>query len=460
LISSTRVKLSAMTEADVSKEYLETLNDIEYMKYSRNATFIHTIESQNQYITDFKLSNHLLFSIKDAGNERMLGSINCYIDFSRMELDLGFLIFKNHRGKGYASEALGLLIPYLQSQFPGMTAVIGSNKDNLAMHEVAKKLGFQLEDSSSINSKQNVRFLRRFPRLDFESVPSVPDFVLNAKRIGVVANDAGGAEQISWLMRYLQQKVLAYVDGPAKQIFRNAQLPFDEVDHLSEIMKCDLIITGSGWMSTLEVDAIRESKLSGIPCLTVLDHWVNYLERFGEDDNGKPQILAVTNSVALRMAHEKFPELTVWLLPDFQISHYREALAKVETSPACVLIVLEPILKSDSEFSANHEIYKSIFKSAALLKDAKGLRSVLVRRHPSQIDNPVLLDELRGLVGEFEISEKPTLLEDLERSEAVLGLNSYALYISAMCGFETYSFFAGAQGHWTNNFPEIMQPEP
>ena len=455
MIGSSRIILGDLLSSDVSEEYLETLNDSEYMKYSRNSSFAHTPSSQVQYISDFAFSNDLLFGIKSVENGKLLGTINCYIDFSKMTLDLGFLIFKNERGRGYASEALSLLIPYLEVQFPGMTAIIGSNKHNVAMHEVAKKFNFQVESENGEEFGTNLRFVRIFPKLNSLSVPVIPDFILNAKRIGVAAHDAGGAEQISWLLRNLPQKVRAFIDGPAKRIFKNSGIMFERVDLLSEIMDCDLVITGSGWMSQLEVTAISQAKLREIPCVTVLDHWVNYLERFGGDGGSQPQILAVTNSVALQIAQEKFPNKVVWLLPDFQIVGYREAMNHVKRAPNSALILLEPNASSNSMFSINDELIENLVESAISLKRVRGLRSVVIRLHPSQVDDQLLATKLKEFLGEVEISKSALLLEDLEISAVVLGLSSYALYISVMCGIDTYSSFASMKGHWTERFPKI-----
>lgn len=459
MISSSRITLTTLLESDISEEYLETLNDSEYMKYSRNSTLTHTLSSQVQYIADFRLSNNLLFSIKDAEDEKLLGSINCYVNFSKMTLDIGFLIFRNQQGKGYASEALGILIPYLEAQFPGMTAVIGSNKSNFAMHEVATKLNFEIENDGSQNIGLNLRFLRKLPKLNSASLPAIPDFILNSKRIGVVAHDAGGAEQISWLLRNLPQKALAYIDGPAKQIFENLEISFDRVDLLSDVMECDLVITGSGWMSQLEVTAIKEAKSRDIPCITVLDHWVNFLERFGADERIQPQIFAVTNSIALQIAQEKFPNRVVWLLPDFQIESYQKTMKHLERTPTCVLILLEPTSTSNSIFAINNDVIANLIKSAFLVKQARGLSTILVRPHPSQVDDSSLTQWLKEFPQEFEISKGASLVEDLEDSEVVLGFSSYALYISSECGISTHSYFAGKIGHWTNSFPKILAVE-
>ena len=461
MISSNRIILKSLLESDVSKDYLDTLNDSAYMRFSRNSNFFHTLNSQVQYIASFTLSGNLLFGIKSLEDQELLGTINCYINFSERTLDLGFLIFKVHHGRGYASEALGLFIPYLENQFPGMTAVIGTHKENFAMHEVARRLDFQIESDTSQIPGINIRFTRKLPKLNPTSPQIIPDFIINAINIGIAAHDAGGAEQITWLLRNLPQKVHAYIDGPAKHIFESSGLSVARVDSLSEIMNCDLIISGSGWMSELELSAIKEARLRNVPCLILLDHWVNYLERFGVDEKCQPLILAVTNSVALEIAQEKFPDVVVWLLPDFQIANYQERIKKIEKTPNCILILLEPVSSLSSSFAISKEIITKLINSAISLKRIRGLGKVVIRLHPAQLHAGWLMGILDQFSGEIELSRSTALIEDLEISDVVFGLSSYALYIAAMCGVETYSYFGGLDGHWTNRFPNILTlPKP
>ena len=207
-------------------------------------------------------------------------------------------------------------------------------------------------------------------------------------------------------------------------------------------MECDLLITGSGWMSQLEVAAIKEAKFRGIPCITILDHWVNYRERFGDAEENQPQILAVTNSIALEIAQEKFPDNVIWLIPDFQIEAYREALGGKEKSSFCVLILLEPFSIFNSLFTVNKEVLGNLLRYAFSIKQSRGLSTVLIRPHPSQVDIQSILEMLDEFSGEFELSTGGSLIEDLKNSEAVLGFNSYALYVASQCDIATYSFFA------------------
>jgi RimJ/RimL family protein N-acetyltransferase len=455
MLTSGRISLTSVNEIDVTEEYLETLNDKEYMRYSQNSKFKHTFDSQMEYINKFHGTPNAFFGIRNLSTAELVGTVNYYVDFERLTLNLGFLVFREHQGKGYATEALGQLIHYLQSQFPGMTLVIGSDKNNFAMHEIAKKCGFFIQNDLLEKSSSTFQFVRKMESFDFGNSPVIPDFILNAKSIGVAAYDAGGAEQLTWILRNLPQKATVYVNGPAKMIFQNSGVSFEVVQHLNGILDCELILTGSGWMSSLEVSAIKAAKLRSIPCITVLDHWVNYRERFDSGENIQPEILATTNRVAYNLASKIFPNKFVLQLPDFQIGSYSHAIKTRVNESIYALVLLEPVSSIDSKFAVTRNEILKLMMSAIAAKQNYGLRSVLVRPHPSQMGGQTHIDALIQFSGEFEVSKSATLLEDLQISRLVFGLSSYALYISTMCGIETYSCFAGTEGHWTTEFPTI-----
>lgn len=452
-LRSARLTLSELLPVDITEEYLSSLNDVEYMRFSRNSNFTHTFKSQLLYLAKFNGTSSLLFALKDIAKKELVGTLNCYVDFQKMTLDLGFLIFKKHGGKGFASEALGILIPFLESQYPGMTVIIGTDKNNFAMHKIANKHNFKLEVESRHLS--NLKFIRTLPKLSSDSQPMLPELILNARTIGVVVYDAGGAEQVSWILRQLPQEILVCLDGPARRVFENSGIVFKEVRSVKDLMNCDLIITGSGWMSELEQTAIREARSEKVPCLTVLDHWINYRDRFGHEEASHPQALGVTNVLALRIAQNLFSDLVVWLLPDFQIENYKETINSKHSPADSVLLILEPFSESDSKFSFNVEKFQKLLSKAIFFKKTRALPRIVIRLHPSQVLSQSFLDNLAKLPYDVEVSKSAILIEDLVRSGVVLGLNSYALYISAMCGIDTYSFFADSDDHWTKEFPVI-----
>ena len=272
-LEARRIELRRLSVEDISDEYLQTLNNAEYMKYSRHSMQFHTYESQQKYITDFLKTGNILLGIFHSRTKALIGSLNCYISFDLMELNLGFLVFEKYANQGFVSESLETVIPYLANQFPNMTMVIGTHKSNVGMQKVAEKLRFIQTDEKSENGTETIIYRRRAETTAISC--QIPDFVLSSHNVGVVVFDAGGAQQVKYLVRNLRNPVLIYAEGPAAEIFNRSDTKHTLLDCLDSIYKCDLILTGSGWMSSLEKNAIERARGLGIPVITLLDHWVN-----------------------------------------------------------------------------------------------------------------------------------------------------------------------------------------
>ena len=451
MLKSDRIQLVSITESDISQEYLNTLNDSNYLKFSRNSSLLHDKFTQAKYIFEINASNNLFFGIKTVSETELVGTVNCFIDFQQMTLNLGFLIFRKHANKGYATETLEIFLAYLSHEFPGMTVVIGASIQNMAMQKVAKKFDFELSHDLEENYDSYIRFIKKIPKLNSSSIPFVPQYILNAKKIGIAANDAGGAEQVAWLLKNLNQYASAYISGPAIKVFEQVQVNIENIRNLNHLNESNLIITGSGWMSNLEKESIKFANKKKITCVTILDNWVNYLTRFSGDPEFIPMILAVTNHHALLKAHQLFPDKLVWLLPDFQLMHYQNSISRNKVTCSDVLVISEPIFSENPNSDVSIEDLERLIVSAISLKDESALKNVTVRAHPSQVDNTFFSQILEKFPGEISVSYGTTLLDDLKKSKIVIGINSYALYISAMCGIKTYSVFSGKNYHWTNS---------
>jgi hypothetical protein len=156
------------------------------------------------------------------------------------------------------------------------------------------------------------------------------------------------------------------------------------------------------------------------------------------------------------MAQNNFPNKVVWFLPDFQIQGYRDTLRSVSESPRNVLILLEPIANLNTPFTIGTNDIENLIRSALVLKQTDLLNSIIIRLHPSQLDDHPLAEKLKEIFTEIEVSRSPSLLDDLKVSTAVLGFSSYGLYISSQCEIPSYSYFAGKTGHWTRYFPKVL----
>jgi hypothetical protein len=92
-----------------------------------------------------------------------------------------------------------------------------------------------------------------------------------------------------------------------------------------------------------------------------------------------------------------------------------------------------------------------------LISESRELGPITLRLHPSQQLDSAGINSLLLEFPEILISDEEDLLSDLSRSALILGFNSYGLYIAAMCGIESRSYFKGLEGHWTNVHDEILK---
>jgi hypothetical protein len=117
--------------------------------------------------------------------------------------------------------------------------------------------------------------------------------------------------------------------------------------------------------------------------------------------------------------------------------------------------VLEPPPQDLLDSSQIDENTVQLLEKSIKLKHRLEIDSVTVRLHPSQTISSNLGFSPDKYLNQIKFSNRITLLEDLQRATIVVGISSYALYIAAICGKETYSVSKGNRGHWTNHFPSI-----
>ena len=130
----------------------------------------------------------------------------------------------------------------------------------------------------------------------------------------------------AWL-ESVQPQLRLCLGGPAEPLFK-ARLGFTTGSFytLEETLDgAQVLISGTGWASDLEHRARRLALQRGIPSVAVLDHWLNYRERFQWDgEEVLPDQLWVADAQAAALAKAAFPNLPVLELPN----HWLECLCK------------------------------------------------------------------------------------------------------------------------------------
>jgi len=267
--------------------------------------------------------------------------------------------------------------------------------------------------------------------------------------VGVVCHDAGAANIIlAWMRAHAVTHWQAARDwrllaqGPAAKLWAERSLPlvrlcqnFDEA-----LNDAGVLVSGTGWASNLEHDARRQAKARGIKIVAVIDHWVNYKERFvRHGELVLPDEIYITDDYALREAEKCFPDLTIQIKPNLYLEESVRQIGPLSFSEGEVLYVLEPVRadwckQAAGEFQALDYFVANIGK-LGIKRDAR----IRLRLHPSDV--PEKYDEWLASHNELNVvlDDSPSLALAIGKSEWVIGCETYAMVIALLAGRKVVS---------------------
>ena len=101
--------------------------------------------------------------------------------------------------------------------------------------------------------------------------------ILKNTKLGVILCDAGGTFHTISLLEEFKIKPNFYCDGPSLEILKLSKPKKSLKQFISDN---DLILTSNSWSSDIELRAIKEAKYQGKKVITILDHVVNFDNRF------------------------------------------------------------------------------------------------------------------------------------------------------------------------------------
>lgn len=261
----------------------------------------------------------------------------------------------------------------------------------------------------------------------------------NNGHIAIVAHDAGAAAQIfAWLESgLLNIEICRFcLEGPAAKSFQT-QKPNIELSSLEGVLiDAEILLTGTGWSSSLEHNARILAKNNGIKSIAVIDHWVNYKARFVRDhEEVLPDIIWVSDKYAYRKAKRSFPKIEiVEQRNDYIQSQVDKVLSKeIDRSKGVtnILYVLEPIRDAwaGDEVAGEFQALDFFIDSIPILNLGEEL-SIILKPHPSDPEgkydywvNSLSLSNIR-------IEKKQNLASMLAWSDVVVGCETYAMTVA------------------------------
>ncbi len=262
------------------------------------------------------------------------------------------------------------------------------------------------------------------------------------QNIAVVCHDAGAANiLITGLLKTGRADWQAYMRGPAAKLWNAV---FSDVplccSLISAMEGVDLLVSGTGWASDIEHEARKLARDSGVRSIAIIDHWVNYEERFiRHDETVWPDEFWVTDEYALEIARRIFPEKTVQRVPNRYVEkQLRDIAQKEATGTPELLYVLEPIRNDwgrgiPGEFQA-----LDYFVSHLPNLDLPPATLIRLRPHPSdasgKYDDWIALHPNLNI----QLDNALSITESLGRSSCVAGCESFVLVLALMAGRKCY----------------------
>jgi hypothetical protein len=273
--------------------------------------------------------------------------------------------------------------------------------------------------------------------------------VLTKGVVAVACNDAGAANIIiNWLRVMPQVKVRAHLGGPAIALWYR-EFPDSINFSLDDALQgSSLLLSGTGWASSLEHNARSGASSKGIFSIAVIDHWVNYESRFVRDGSVVyPDEIWVVDEHGYRLANSVFTNQTIRMLPNYYLDE-QVALTKIfgKTLPdhdgeTNILFALEPIRTTWQENDLRAGEFQALdyfIQHLGLI--TQGVVNIKLRPHPS--DYPRKYDDWidrQTLGAKLHVSQNSALAEDLAWSDIVVGCQTYVLIIALTSGKRTIS---------------------
>lgn len=260
-------------------------------------------------------------------------------------------------------------------------------------------------------------------------------------RVLFSAKDAGGASAIVPVIRALAcegAELHGILDGPAKNIFAAADIPFEA----GALGSFGIFIAGTSAGDS--PDKMLMQKLAGTPSLYVLDFWINYWQRFSSADNKDfaylPTRICIMDDIAKEeMLAEGFPSERLAVTGNPHFDHFADTVTRDHEEKERILFISQPLssIASMPGFSgAGHDEYAALADVLAALEAIPEQYYLSLRLHPRESANKYT--EYLGT--RVCRATEPTLEEALSWSGLIIGISSPALMEAAAAGKKVLSY--------------------
>lgn len=262
--------------------------------------------------------------------------------------------------------------------------------------------------------------------------------------IAVVCHDAGAANLIyAWLNYWMELGLLEkiklrfLINGPSENEWKKKSLKindaifYSESEYESFLIGVNSIITGTGWASSLEHTARKKARLLKIPCVAVLDHWVNYKERFERNDEiVLPDEIWVSDQYANEIAKLQFPGIPIISLPNVYLSNLAQIIRPIPEKCQTLLYVTEPLRTNwGRKYEAEFQALDYFVQNKKIIIGNEPMDFVM-RLHPSEKKEKYTQWMRENSDINPKIDENNDLKDSISNARWVVGAETFALVVA------------------------------
>lgn len=265
------------------------------------------------------------------------------------------------------------------------------------------------------------------------------NFLKDFKRIQICSYDSGGANVLAHLALEIGLSCSFIVDGPAYKIYNTLFPNFNRLNTINISNETDLLISSTGWQSSFEFEIMEKALSKNIPIIAVMDHWVNYSERFKRYGRTVcPNYFLTFDSEAENKILQEFPEPIVFRTENrYLLNILKEIKAYNSKKIYDFTFIGEPLSRSSLSYKWNEFDSLNQFFEALRINNFTDSR-IYIRTHPSEDSNKYnsyIPAEFRNVT----MNQSFSLSRILAASNSVIGCHSMALYIAELSGIKVYT---------------------
>jgi len=271
-----------------------------------------------------------------------------------------------------------------------------------------------------------------------------------SKKIIFIISDPGSANIILSIIKKFKLKRINFffTNHNIKKYFTNFKNKFLEINSLKTLIKknyFDLGVIGTGYPPKY-IHLANYLKNYKIFTVAILDHWLNFLERFKKNKSlFKPDIILMTHKINYRLDNF-FKDIKIFNVKNYYLEEQIREIKKIKKVKYDCCYINDP-----ASYIVNAKLRKKLIVDSvkcfiSFIKNRR-ITKVLIRPHPKddlfRFKN--MIKKIVKYKKEFDesnlvISKSKNISKDIGSSDSIFGMKSFGLFIALKAKKNVYTF--------------------